>query len=39
MTVVACSQALVSVSVGAGCSGSGAPFTDFWIQLTVSPSL
>ena len=28
------SSAAVRVSVGAGCSGSGAPFTVCWIQLT-----
>ena len=32
-------DALVSVRTGAGCSGSGAPFTVAWIQLTVVPSL
>ena len=31
--------ALVRLSVGAGCSGSGAPFTVCWIHLTVVPSL
>ena len=36
--VVVCSRT-VSVSVGAGCSGSGAPFTVCWIQLTTSPLL
>ena len=31
--------ALVSVSVGTGKSGSGAPFAVVWIHRTISPSL